>query len=561
MRVPEPPPASPEEPSPDRQVTELLLEKNPFYLISAAMVIHGAGFWFKAGGGHDPWKLMGLLGVFLVLLAVVGVAIVRFGKVWDDARSVFIILMMMFVELALSFDSTLVARPAQGVPLLVFGWLFAAVTFEGVMAVLSIRLRKLFRVPLHAMLVLLFLYPVTMVRAIGGSAHALINWQLFGFGFCVAVTVLMFLPAVRQGVAYAARSGTPWKWPWFPWALVGLMIAGLIVRGYAMCVSLDPAILQSVTAARQLDSIFASWFLVPIVLAIAVLMLEAGLVLKNRRLQSAAMAVPLLGVFLSMPPWFASPLQQNFLLTFMSQFGSPLFLTLLGCAGFYVVSIIRRVELGEWWLSLVVIGLVFVGPRSLEFDTEFRWLPLLMLTVVHLLLAVRRWDVVHLIAASVSALPILHSGLLAATGEWCVAIELHLLLVVCLATAVWKHPIALGLAGILLALFSLMASMPHGTPLEDASLQFRVSYLAALLALGLTLMIAFRLWFLLPGVAMAAACLLFIGGRLAWFSVREIRGWQGLVFYAAGILCLCVAVGVSWLKSVRPTKGAEAVGH
>mgnify|MGYP006928164300 FL=1 len=246
MRVPETPPeAVANEGSADKQVTELLLQKNPFYLISAAMVIHGSGFWFKAGGGHDPWKLMGLFGVFIVLLAVIGVAIVRFGKVWDDARSVFIILMMLFVELAMSFDSILVANPGQGVPLLVFGWLFAVATFEGVVAALGIRLRKLFRLPLHAMLVLMFLYPVTMLPAIRSSADALICWQLFGFSICVAVTVLMLVPAVRQHIAYAARSGTPWKWPWFPWTPVGLMVVGLTLMIALRLWSLMPGLVSA----------------------------------------------------------------------------------------------------------------------------------------------------------------------------------------------------------------------------------------------------------------------------------------------------------------------------
>lgn len=71
---------------------------------------------------------MGLLGVFIVFLAVIGVAIVRLGKVWDDARSEFIILMKLFVELAMSFDHTLVASPVQGISLLIFGWPFFVAT-------------------------------------------------------------------------------------------------------------------------------------------------------------------------------------------------------------------------------------------------------------------------------------------------------------------------------------------------------------------------------------------------------------------------------------------------
>lgn len=36
--------------SADEHVAEVLIRKNAFYLGSAALVIHGAGFWFKASG-------------------------------------------------------------------------------------------------------------------------------------------------------------------------------------------------------------------------------------------------------------------------------------------------------------------------------------------------------------------------------------------------------------------------------------------------------------------------------------------------------------------------------
>lgn len=227
-----------------------------------------------------------------------------------------------------------------------------------------------------------------------------------------------------------------------------------------------------------------------------------------------------------------------------------------------MVSIIRRLEAAEWWLSLAVVGLVFVGPSSLSFDSQLRWFPLLMLVTGHFVLAVTRWEMPHLIAASVSALPMLHALLSAITGGWCVAIELHALLVVCLViAAIWKHPAASGIAVVLMALFSLAASLPHGTPLEYFSLELRVSYLVASLALGLTLMFTLRLWLLVPGVVITSACLLFVGGRMAWFSIREVRGWQGLVLYAGGIVCLCFAVVVSWLKSARRANAAEGIGN
>ncbi|MCP4170042.1 MAG: hypothetical protein GY758_04620 [Fuerstiella sp.] len=245
-------------PAPTKQqsVANVIVTQNPFYLISAAFVIHGTSFWFKANGSHHPWALMGLVGAFIVVLTFTGVAIVRIGKMWDDARSIFVMLLLLFVELALSFDDTLILSPREGAGLICCGFLFAVAVCEFMFASLRIRLGIRLRIPLHLMVGLLFLYPLTMVPAITNSWQSAIQWQLFGFNLCIATSVLLLVVAANRGASYCEMNGTPWNWPVFPWAALAVLVTGLEIRAYAMCISLDPAMSQSMSDARQLQSIF-----------------------------------------------------------------------------------------------------------------------------------------------------------------------------------------------------------------------------------------------------------------------------------------------------------------
>jgi len=79
-----------------------LSTENPFYLLSAAFVIHSTGL--SIDGGLPLRVLLSLIGGYLLLLVIVGLGIVRFWKVWDDARSIFLILILLMLELSICFD-------------------------------------------------------------------------------------------------------------------------------------------------------------------------------------------------------------------------------------------------------------------------------------------------------------------------------------------------------------------------------------------------------------------------------------------------------------------------
>src|SRR5262249_19494905 len=142
------------------QIGRLLYTHNPFYLLSVAFVLHSTRLWLNTRSWpYDPWPLMAIIGGYILLVAVVGCLVICLGKAWDDAWSIFLILLVLFVELSLTFDPVVVAQPRQGLVLLLIGWGLAVIVSEGLLWTLRIRLPLLFRGPYHLLLALLFLYP------------------------------------------------------------------------------------------------------------------------------------------------------------------------------------------------------------------------------------------------------------------------------------------------------------------------------------------------------------------------------------------------------------------
>ena len=78
---------------------------NPFYVISALLVLYGLNVAFA--GSIDPvkcWLLTKLLVGYMLMLAGAGVLVVRLGRVWEDARTLVLLVVLLMVALAASFD-------------------------------------------------------------------------------------------------------------------------------------------------------------------------------------------------------------------------------------------------------------------------------------------------------------------------------------------------------------------------------------------------------------------------------------------------------------------------
>src|SRR5262249_46198077 len=146
---------------------------------------------------------------------------------------------------------------------------------------LRMRLPILFRGPFYAVLVLFFLYPIGLLHLLDTVGETVprqsVEWTMWGillFPAAAGVITLTLVFAAWKGPAYTQDSGTPWRWPLYPWSLFVFLGAGVILRSYYLAVSFHP---YPGTASG-----FGVYFLIPFFLSVAVVVFETGRTAKNR---------------------------------------------------------------------------------------------------------------------------------------------------------------------------------------------------------------------------------------------------------------------------------------
>ena len=97
---------------------------NPFYLISACLVLYGLRQAFYADGTlTGGWLMMGLLCAYTVLLALTGFVVIRLGGVWQDARMILLVIILLLQTLSLAFDEIALSDPLAGAGFQLVGFL------------------------------------------------------------------------------------------------------------------------------------------------------------------------------------------------------------------------------------------------------------------------------------------------------------------------------------------------------------------------------------------------------------------------------------------------------
>jgi hypothetical protein len=364
-----------------RGLARFVYTHNPLYVASAWMVFRGLRASFDTAGGSFNTGLLTLcLAGYILLLAITAYLVIRLGKVWDDARSLLMLIVLMFLGLSVTFDGVLVDRPGLGAAYCVGGWIFAAVISEVLLRGIQLRLGPLLRLPYHALLALFFLYPLALSPFLGNPDSQVLQWLLFGFASAGAAILLALLPAVRRGPGYVADHGSPWPWPAFPWTLFGMLGLCVSLRAYYLCLSLH--------FVGYADSIFGPYFLAPLGLAAAVLLLEGGLTSRSDRVVRMALWLPAVTVALTAVGHRHDRVYRGFLQMFEYGLGgTPLWVALLLAIGFYIFAVLRRVRYADAALTAAVVLLAFVAPTTLDLDhlAAPRPLPLALIGGVHLM--------------------------------------------------------------------------------------------------------------------------------------------------------------------------------
>ena len=82
---------------PPRGFARFLYSSNPFYIVSADLVFVGLRISFGPGGPASySWVLAIGLATYTLLLATTACFLIRVGKLWDDLRSLLLVIVMMF---------------------------------------------------------------------------------------------------------------------------------------------------------------------------------------------------------------------------------------------------------------------------------------------------------------------------------------------------------------------------------------------------------------------------------------------------------------------------------
>jgi intracellular septation protein A len=354
-----------------RTVRQMLYSQNPFYLLSVCFVLHGSGIWYRANShSHSPWILSGIIAAYIFMMAGAGFSIVKWGKVWDDARSILLILLALFLELGMTADDVIIGDRAMGQIMALAAWLFSAAVSEFILIGLGIRLRTLYRIPFHLLLAVILLYPIVIVQGEYLHDAAQNNLTIFLFSPIVAAILLSLVPAIRQGASYVKDNGTPWAWPLFPWSLFVFLTAIAVFRLYALCLSFDPVLDVSWSAALELQNSFSGVYLVPILLAVSVLCLEGYLSTDSQGARRVGLMLPFLAILLAAPEIVKSgdvTLSGRFIEQVTTDFASPVWITTLASCSILFYAMFHRVKSSDIALSASLVLFAFLSPKESDF--------------------------------------------------------------------------------------------------------------------------------------------------------------------------------------------------
>jgi hypothetical protein len=531
---------------PARGLLRRIYTSNPFYVISADLVFMGLRMSLDTGGTtFETWALMLALAGYTLLLATTACLLIRLGSVWDDVRTLLLLVVMMFLALSVTFDETLTSKPRLGVACDLAGLLFAVVVSEAVLRGIRLALPALFRVPYYLILALFFLYPAALVPLLGDPSRPALQWGLFGFSTLAGLAFLTLVPAIRRGPGYVAKNGSPWTFPLYPWVLFGLLALAVCGRAFYLCISLHFVERTAQHFVERSHSIFGAYFLVPFLFALDVLLLELGIVARSRAALRTAIVAPLGIMALAVVGPSSDPVFDGFLQIFMGQLGgSPLFLSLLGALAFYAMATVRGVPCAREALSLSLAALAVVGPSTLDLDSlvALQSQPILALGLLQLWYAWRRRDSRHGLfgaACLVAALTIDLGRTGSATFQGLLGFHLSLAAALALVAALTIDLGRTGSAtfqGLLGFHLSLAAALALGAIFDDALGRLLRHAGAALLAL---------------------ACLFAVTGDPRLHVLAEV---SPEMLRAYPLLLVAIAAGYGLLVGSRAYLAAAALG-
>ena len=369
---------------------------NPFYVISAVLVLYGLHVSFA--DNLDPtegWKFTQLLMGYILMLAATSVVVVRLGQVWEDARTLVLLVSLLMVALASSFDRVCLDNAWQGARYLAVGLGFSLVVCESLLLLLRLRFPGSYRLPFYLLLALLFGYPAWLGHLSLENRLTEMAWYVLGFPTIAGLLFALLAPAARSRGQNVTHNGTPWGWPLYPWSLFVLLGVGVLLRAYAMSMSFDPT--KGLASGLQL------YVVVPLLLSWHLLWTEGADHSKPGR-KVFAVAAPLALLALALPGQGGSIGQSRYLELLQVTVGSPIQITAALLIDYYLYAWSRGIRLAEAALLLAFGVLAVADKHTVDLHTFAPIQAIPLATVVVLLVISSIW---HNSAARMGAAAIL----------------------------------------------------------------------------------------------------------------------------------------------------------
>lgn len=532
-------------------MTRLLYNHNPFYLISALLVLYGIYRAMpadsNAGGG---WLLLSVLCGYTVVLALAAFVIIRFGQVWNDARTILVSLVLLLVVMSTIFDQIVLDNPAAGARLLLLGLAFAIALSEGVLRGLRLPLAKRYRGPYYLMLGLLFGYPLLLgVLSKVGKGEQVPHFVAL-FPVIGGIAFLTLFPAARRHDQRQLPAGHPWRWPIYPWSAVVMLLVAMGLRTYSFSHGFESGHLG--------QSTFQPFFLLPLLFAAALLFLELAKTAKSRTWQTVFLTVPIGMFIVALSGTAPNPVAAQFLQSLSNRVGSPVQLTAIALTIFYCVAWFRGLKLAE--TGLIVCATVFAAAsrQTIDFNTLHapHWAPLASIGAIEFLAGLRfRTSWRQMLAAtyglgSASRLDWLSAGSNSPHGviEALGVVVLVAFVLGAVCDDRWARRMR-RFGWPLIPLVALAAMWRDTGELSAAQHAIHAVYLACLTTT------AFIYWYRTPaltrfaGAAIASALFVAFAASWAYRAMEQSRLAEGLPWMAWGSAALGLAMALSLAKA------------
>ncbi|MFA6100751.1 MAG: hypothetical protein WCV67_05345 [Victivallaceae bacterium] len=349
-------------------IFKFLYNANPFYLLSACLILYAQTVIFETGNIWMETAIpVGLIAAYTMLLTATAVFIVKAGAVWDDARSILLIILTLIMVLSVSMDGKTLDSPLTGAGWLAGGLIFSTAVAGILRNRLGLRLPFLFNAVFYAMISIFFIYPFVMAQLVSGfpdsKLPAIRGMMLFPV-ICGTV-LLLLIPVIRRGRTALDDNGTPWKWPLFPWSIFGLLAAGACFRTYLLSISFYAG--KGAGPFSNMETGFDLYMLIPIALASMILLLEFNLERNNQRQVVISMAAPvILSLMAGLPSARAgSEIYCRFLSGAVGSNGSPMLIAIVGTLLFYLYAWYRRVKYSD----IIVCAVLFLAlPLNMRYQ-------------------------------------------------------------------------------------------------------------------------------------------------------------------------------------------------